>query len=143
MKDYDSESRQLEGVTRSFTLRGVEFEAKPAMPGEHLSALADMQTGNSDGRAYEVCTAAIRATLIPSHRETWDQVLAGEYEVPITLKTLMQIADDLVEEATGRPPQPRTPSGSTGENGSTRSTESFASMAGPASSPSSPGPAST
>ena len=130
-KDYDDEVRKLEGLTREFTLRGVLFVAKPTMPGEHLSRLADMQTGANSSRSYETCTDAIRATLLEEYREQWDELLAKEFDVPISLSTLMKIADDLVEEATGRPPTPRTPSGSTAENGSTKSTDASDSTAAP------------
>lgn len=129
--DYDDDLRSFEGVTRPFTLRGVHFEALPTMPAQHLSALADMQTGADSSRAYRTVTEAIRATLVDSYRDRWDELMEQDQKVPIRLQTLLQIADDLVEEATGRPPTPPTPSGSTGENGSTRSTDGSASTVVP------------
>ena len=141
MKDYDDDVRNLEGVTRGFVLRGIEFTAKPTMPAQHLSALSDLQSGAAIADPYGTLTAAIRDTLVESDRARWDELLAQDLPVPINLKTLMQISDDLVADATGRPPTPPTPSGSTGENGSTKSTDVFASMAAPASAPSTHGPA--
>lgn len=135
MKDYDDEIRDLEGVTQSFRLRGVEFVAKPVMPARHLSALSDMQTGADAGHPYETTTDAIRATLFEDYREQWDALLAKDHEVPISLGTLMKIADDLVEATVGRPPTRRTPSGSMGVNGSTRSTDGSGSTEAPASEP--------
>lgn len=131
MKDYDDDVRDLEGVTRSFKLRGVELQAKPTMPAQHLSALADLQTGVNTARSYETLTDAIRDTLVEADRERFDAVLTQEHTVPISLETLMQIADDLVAKATGRPPTPPTPSGSTEGNGSTRSTDGIVSTVGP------------
>jgi hypothetical protein len=123
MKDYDADVRNLDGVTRKFTLRGVEFTAKPTMPGDHLSALADVQSGSTTGATFTIITAAIRATLVETSRPAWDELLLTEQSVPINLRTLMAIADDLVEDATGRPPTPRSPSGTTDESDSTRSTD--------------------
>lgn len=131
MKDYDDDVRGLEGQTRSFALRGVEFEAKPVMPARHLSALADMQTGADSAHAYETVVSAVRATLIESNRERWDELLEREHEIPISLQTLMKIADDLVEQAAGRPPTQLTRSGSTDEITSTRSTDESGSTVGP------------
>jgi hypothetical protein len=138
MKDYDDEVRELEGRTRQFKLRGVEFEAKPVMPGQHLSALADMQTGADSAHSYETVTGAIRATLLESYRERWDQVLEAEYDVPISLQTLMKIADDLVENATGRPPTQPSPSGTTDGRTSTRSTDASDSTVPPVLTPLTP-----
>lgn len=131
MKDYDDDVRALEGQTRQFKLRGVEFEAKPLMPAQHLSALADIQTGAETFHTYDTVTSAIRATLIESSRERWDALLEAEHEIPISLTTLMQIADDLVEQVAGRPPTPPTPSGSINGPTSTRSTDASASTVAP------------
>jgi len=131
MKDYDADVRNLEGKTRPFVLRGVEFEAKPTMPAEHLSALADVQNGSTSGETFRVINAAIRATLVETSRPAWDELLQRDMDVPITLKVLMSIADDLVEDATGRPPTQPSPSGSTGESTSTRSTDGSGSTVGP------------
>jgi hypothetical protein len=133
MKDYDADVRNLEGRTRPFTLRGVEFTAKPTMPAEHLSALADVQNGTTEGATFAILNAAIRATLVETSRPAWDELLKREMDVPITLKTLMSIADDLVEDATGRPPTQPSLSGSTGESTSTRSTDGSGSAEVPAS----------
>lgn len=138
MKDYDEDVRNLAGVTRKFTLRGIEFAAKPTMPAKHLSDLGDIQAGNTNGQMFEVVSSAIRATLLETDRPAWDTLLASEQEVPITLKVLMQIADDLVEASTGRPPTQPSPSGTTGQNGSTRSTDGSASTEALASPPSTP-----
>lgn len=139
MKDYDEDVRNLTGVTRKFTLRGVEFWAKPTMPGDHLSELADVQNGSTSSGTFQIVTGAIRATLVESSRPAWDDLLRQELDVPISLKTLMSIADDLVEEATGRPPTQPSPSGSTGESTSTRSTDGSGSTEALASRPSTPG----
>ncbi len=121
MKDYDEDVRNLSGTTRKFVLRGVEFWAKPTMPAKDLSALADVQSGANDGQTYQIITGVIRSTLLESSRPAWDDLLTQEMDVPITLKTLMSIADDLVAETTGRPPTQPSPSGTTGESTSMRS----------------------
>jgi hypothetical protein len=48
--------------------------------------------------------------------------MEADLDNPITLGQLTEIANDLVEEVTGRPPTPPTPSTPTGGNGGTRST---------------------
>lgn len=142
-KDYDDDVRALEGVTREFTLRGIHFVCKPVMPGEHLSNLADAATGANATRLWFTYSEAIRATLLEEYREAWDELLQREMEIPISLNTMMQISDDLVQDATGRPPTQPSPSGSRGENGSTRSTDASGSTAAPVLPPSTPARAST
>lgn len=124
MKDYDVERSKLEGVNREFRLAGVTFACAPTMPAPALSDLADLQSGTRTGQAFALVSGVIRATLRPESREEWDALLArDDLEVPIDLATLLQVADDLVQAATGRPTQPPSPSSHTPATTPTRSTD--------------------
>jgi hypothetical protein len=86
-----------------FRLRGVTFRANPAMPVRHVRRLAKAQRSQRP-ETYSTVVAAIRATLVEGDRRRWDALLADEsIEVPITLQTLMQVADDLVGGPRARP----------------------------------------
>jgi hypothetical protein len=127
-KDYDAKSRELEGQTRSFTLRGKTFQTKPVMPGDAFDDLADLQSGKSTNpRIYSALASVIRRTLLADQREAWDELLAADLDVPIEAMTLAEIADDLVSAETGRPTQPLSPSTPTGESTTTPSTGNSAS----------------
>jgi hypothetical protein len=136
-RDYDARSRELEGQTRSFTLRGKTFQTKPAMPGDAFDDLADLQSGKSSNpRIYSTLASVVRRTLLADQREAWDELLAADLDVPIEAVTLAEIADDLVAAETGRPTQPLSPSTPTGESTTTPSTENSGSTAGKDSTPS-------
>jgi hypothetical protein len=137
-KDYDEKSRDLEGTTRSFMLRGKTFLTKPVMPGAAFDDLAELQSGKSmNPRIYSALADVIRRTLLADQREAWDDLLAADLDVPIEAMTLAEIADDLVSAETGRPTQPLSPLQPTGESTGTPSTENSGSPAVPASTPSS------
>lgn len=130
MKDYDQERANLEGVERTFKLGGVEFRAAPTMPAEALSDLADLQAGVSTAHSFQTVSSVVRRTLLPVSRPDWDALLErDDLPVPIDLGTLLQVADDLVTAATGRPTPPPSPSSNTPASTGTRSTEDSASLA--------------
>lgn len=132
-KDYDVERSKLEGVDRSFTLCGIEFQCAPTMPARSLSMLADVQSGVRTAGLYEAICEVIRSTIRPEHREAWDDLLErDDLAVPIDMNTLLQIADDLCEAATGRPTSPPSPSTTTPKKtpiGSTDASDSQAEAA--------------
>ena len=132
-KDYDAKARDLEGQTRSFSLRGKTFQAKPVMPGDAFDDLADIQSGTSTNpRIYAMLVSIIRRTLLAESRESWDELLGADLDVPIEAMTLAEIADDLVTAETGRPTQQLSPSQPTGESTGTPSTGNSVSPAAPA-----------
>lgn len=143
MKNYDEDVAKYEGVTRTFTLRGVEFTAKPTMPADAVSDLAFLGTGKFEGSLYVLLTGIIRRTLVVASREAWDDLITADLDVPISLDTYSKIANELVEDATGRPTQPPSPSGATGGTTGTPSTDGFGSPEVAASRISTPGLAST
>lgn len=133
-KDYDEKSRDLEGTTRSFTLRGKTFTTKPVMPGDAFDDLAELQSGKSmNPRIYSALADVIRRTLLADQREAWDDLLAADLDVPIEAMTLAEIADDLVSAETGRPTQQLSPLQPTGGSTGTPSTANSDSPAVPAS----------
>lgn len=128
--DYDERRRRLTGTTRTITIAGEEFKAKPLMPGQWTSELGDLQDG---GHTWERTAKVIEQSLIPSERQRFRDFLEIELDVPITLDELMIYATKLLEADTGRPtPQP-SPSGATGESTTTRSMDGNGSTAGAAS----------
>ncbi len=133
-KDYDARSRELEGQTREFSLRGHTFRAKPTMPGAAFDDLADLQSGKpTTNRIYGLLGNIISRTLIADDREKWDALLVEDLDVPIETMTLAEIADDLVSQETGRPTKPLSPSTSSGESGGTPSTGNSGSTVQPVS----------
>jgi hypothetical protein len=143
MKNYDEDVAKYEGVTRTFTLRGVEFTAKPIMPADAVSDLAFLGTGKFEGSLYVLLTGIIRRTLVAASRDAWDELLLSDLDVPIALDTFSRIANELVEDSAGRPTQPPSPSGATGGTTTTPSTDGFVSPGVAASAVSTSGPAST
>ncbi len=131
MKDfYEARAKEFAEIDRGFTFAGVEFKLKPVMPADvqgdlHMLGHMDDFTDN----LYDHMVGIVRRTLRPEYRATWDQVLAQEREVPITLQMLSELVgaiseedQALVAEETGRPTQPPSPSGVTASSASTRST---------------------
>lgn len=140
MRDFEPahEIAALDGVVQEFTLRGVEFKAKPYVDHKDVGAVSAI--GASSIAAGEdvssVVSRAIRNTLLPEYRDVWDNLMQQEFDVPIRLQTLDNIFTFLIEGATGRPTGPSSPSGATANNSPTRSTDDSASPAAPASPPS-------
>lgn len=122
MKDYDEGRLQHTGVTRSFTIAGESFVVKPVMGAESISELADIETSVVTDRIYQRLTGIVRRTIVAADRERWDELLARDLDIPIELKTLMEIAEDLVADGVGRPSQPLSPSTNGGESTQTQST---------------------
>jgi hypothetical protein len=127
---YAAKAEELAGIERSFTFAGVEFRIKPVMPADAAADLAEIQMDRLADNYYDTIVSIVRRSLRPEYRSRWDDLLAAEREVPITLEVLAQLVAELsneearmLEERTGRPTQPSSPSGSTGENGSTKSTD--------------------
>ena len=112
----------LQGVTRTVKLREHEFIAKPTMSGQDFGAITALANGSAEGDLFKVLSTAIRNTLIASEREKWDAIWKLDLDVPITWEETLAVANELCEEATGRPTQPLSLSGRSGENGQTRST---------------------
>lgn len=136
-KDYDLERAKLEGVGRSFTLCGIEFQCAPAMPAQAFSDMADIGNGAITSRIFETANDAIRATLRPDSRDEWDALLErDDLPVPIDIFTVLTIANDLCETETGRPTSPPSPSTTTPKRTPTGSTDGSDSRAEAASTPS-------
>ena len=140
MKNFDAERETLAGLSRRFTLAGEEFEAMPAMPGWATSDLADVYKNPETPNAWSTMEQAIRATLVPSCRELWDEVLKRDLNPPITFNVMLSVATFLIEEMSGRPPVPQSSSGSTDGRTQTPSTGGFVSVVPPASTSSARGP---
>ena len=134
-KDYDVQRRALVGQRRTFTLGGIEFTAKPVMDAEAVSDLADLQSGKTDEQLFLVTTGIIRRTLVSECREDFDTLMAADLDEPISFGLLIEIANDLVEDTTGRPTEPPSRSGRTGGSITVPSTGNSASKEEPVSTP--------
>ncbi len=126
MKNYDDDRQATEGVTRTFKLAGREFTAKPTMPAKQLSAIADWELeyariGTPPG-SFDILNQAIRACLTEESRADWDALMAEDLANPITLGTLVEISQDLIQEMADRPTVPLSPSTTTDESTPTLST---------------------
>lgn len=142
MKDYDAERAKLQGLERTFPLCGIEFTAAPTMPARALSDLADVQSGATTSRLYDTVVEIIVATLRADSRKPFEELLAREdLDVPIDMQTLLNIANDLCEVATGRPTLQPLPSNSTPERTQAASTGGSGLQAAAASTTSRSGPA--
>lgn len=133
MKAFESsdELAAFEGVAQEFSLRGVEFKAKPIMSHADFGALTALGSGQEN--AAGIVAGVVRNTLLPDYRQAWDELLARELEIPISFGTLTDVANFLAEGATGRPPQSPSPSGNSGANRETSLTDGSASLVDPAS----------
>ena len=134
--DTPEQVAKHEGVYQEFTLRGVEFKARPFMDHKDFGALTAVGALTSEGDLAAIVSDAIRNTLLPEYHAAWDELLSTYHDVPITYQTLNDIAGFLMEGATGRPTVQPSSSGTTAERTSTPSTGGFVSLVAPGSTPS-------
>ncbi len=126
---YDAVADELDGIDRSFTFAGVEFKIKPVAPADVSADIAEIQLDRLTDNYYDAIVSIVRRYLRPEYRKRWDDFLAAEREIPITLDMLSNLVAHLVNEETaileervGRPTQPPSPSGNTGGSTTTKST---------------------
>lgn len=134
---YENDLKENEGKTRTFTFCGEQFVAKPIMSAEDVSTLTDIGLdGNENTSSREMfpqINAVIRRTLVPDSRTLWDQVIAVDRPIPISMLSLSRVASWLLVEEAGRPTEPLPSSGTSDGSGSTTSTEGSDSKADPVS----------
>lgn len=125
MREFETEAEVAEyrGRTIEFRLRGQTFIAKPVLDlrgiANYFAAAADEAGGNTIGATID----AIRKSLVnDEERVRWDEVIGGDYDVPIRYVTVESIFQYLIEETTRRPTQPSARSGLSNGSAGTPST---------------------
>jgi hypothetical protein len=95
-----SNSTPAEKIT--FKLHDEEFECIPEIPGKTILDLVSKSSGDDPGESAGVVTGFFKTVLTPESNERFD-VLAADPVRIVTMETLSNIIEWLVEQYTDRP----------------------------------------
>lgn len=101
-KDFGSPSTDNEREPITFKIYDEEFECYPELPGKTLLEFVKMSNSEDPTASAEAIDAFFEKALLPESYERFD-ILANDPERIITVATLAEIVQWIVEEQSARP----------------------------------------
>lgn len=108
-KDFGSPDAGVEHEAISFKVYGEEFFCRPVIPGKILLRFVKMSNSDDAGQTAQAIDEFFKHALLPESYDRFE-ALTNDPERLITVDTLAQIIQWIVEEQSDRPTQGPEPS---------------------------------